>query len=221
MKNTIFQSKAWVYSTAFFMSLNGGYINSVCLVSLLKSPVGYVTGNLTLAGEWIEQGQFGLFINLIALVFCFLFGSMLSGLVIQGENFKIDRRYCLSLVLQFVAVLAAMVLLLFHYYQASYLLALTMGMQNAMTTHYGSALIRTTHMTGTATDLGILLGHWLKGYVIARWKIILYISLILGFTLGVILGALGYHLVQAYSLILCALFYLGMMSWAFSQGEKA
>lgn len=197
------------------MSFNGGYINAICLVSILGNPVGYVTGNLTIAGESIEKGQFVLFLHLIVLVFCFLAGSIISGLVIKSQHFKIDRRYISSLILQFMTLFCAMLLLIFGHKQSAYLLALTMGMQNAMTTHYGSALVRTTHMTGTTTDLGILISRWIKGDSIEFWKMHLYVSLIVGFACGAVLGALAYHFFYAVALSLSFLFYIFMMSWLF------
>ncbi|MCB1828002.1 MAG: DUF1275 domain-containing protein, partial [Coxiellaceae bacterium] len=187
LKNTIGQSKLWVYSTAFIMSFNGGYINSFSLVSILKNSVGYVTGNLTISAEYLEKGDYHNFIYLFILVFCFLLGSVLSGLIVKNQNFKIDRRYDTSLLAQSVLVIASLFLLLNGYHQSSYLLALTMGMQNAMTTHYSSALIRTTHMTGTMTDLGVLISHWIRGREVHFWKIRLYLLLILGFSTGTIL----------------------------------
>lgn len=215
MKNVIAQSKAWVYTTAFIMSFNGGYVNSISLFSILKSPVGYMTGNLTMAGGFFGSGQFYLFFHLASLVISFFLGAMLSGLVIQGQNFKIDRRYSASLSLQFTTLTVAMILLVYHHEQASYFLALTMGMQNAMTTHYGTALIRTTHMTGTTTDFGILVAHWLKGHHVDFWKMSLYGCLIFGFSCGAIFGAVGYHFEGPYALLLSLLFYVIMMSWRF------
>ena len=195
------------------MPFNGGYINSICLVSILKIPIGYVTGNLTLAGESIGQGNFVLFFHLFTLVLCFLLGSVISGLIINGQNYKIDRCYSGSLILQFLFVVSAMALLLSGYHWADYLLAMTMGMQNAMTTHYGTAIIRTTHMTGTTTDLGVLIGRWIKGQHIEFWKMRLYASLIIGFGCGAIAGALAYHFLHAAALTVSLLFYLFMLSW--------
>jgi len=200
MRETFQHSKWWVFSTAFIMSLNGGYINSVTLISILKNSVGYVTGNLTLAGDAIEHQHYLLFTHLFLLVLCFLCGNIISGLVIKGQNFSLDRRYTTSFIIQFILVSLAMVMLLHLNRNASYLLALAMGIQNAMTTHYGSALIRTTHMTGTTTDLGIVIGHWLKGETIEHWKIILYSHLIFGFLCGTILGAISYSNIHAWAL---------------------
>lgn len=195
------------------MSFNGGYINAICLMSILKSPVGYVTGNLTLAGQSVEQGDFLLFGQVIGLVLCFLLGSIISGLVIKGQNFKIDRRYSVSLILQLLFLSAAIILLYYKYYEAAYCLSLIMGMQNAMTTHYGTALIRTTHMTGTTTDLGVLIARWIKGYSIEFWKMHLYLCLIAGFLLGAISGPLSYHFFSIYSLLFSGLLYFFMLSW--------
>ncbi len=221
MKNTIAQTKFWVYSTAFIMSFNGGYINSISLASILKNAVGYVTGDLTIAGAAIEQKQYWLFAHLMLLVVFFLIGSVISGLVIKGQNFKLDRRYSLSLIFQAATVLSAMLLLVHGYDQAGYFLALTMGMQNAMTTHYGSALIRTTHMTGTTTDLGIIISRWIKGYDIEFWKLRLYIFLIVGFACGAIFGALIYSFIHVYGLLLSLCLYIVMIFLGLTQRHLA
>ena len=211
MKRVIKQSRLWVYTTAFVMSFNGGYINSICLVSILKNAVGYVTGNLTLVGDYLESGKYLLFGHLLFLVCCFLVGSVVSGLMIKGQNLERDRRYHLSLVVQLIVVFVSMLLLFFHHTQAGYLLAISMGMQNAMTTHYGSALIRTTHMTGTTTDLGILIARWIKGYSTEYWKFTLYLSLIFGFLVGAIAGAIIYSWLAALALLLSLFIYVLML----------
>tara|TARA_R110000868_G_scaffold8205_3_gene42545 strand:- start:136898 stop:137563 length:666 start_codon:yes stop_codon:yes gene_type:complete len=211
MKNTIGQSKLWVYSTAFLMSLNGGYINVICLVSILQLPVGYVTGNLTLAGDFFAKGYYVAFFHLFMLVFCFLFGSIVSGLIVKGQMLETNRRYNIVLILQILIVICATFLLYLGDTMAGYLLAFTMGLQNAMTTHYGSALIRTTHMTGTTTDLGILISQWLKREPIQFWKMRLYACLIIGFTIGSIIGAILYAKLHAIALTLSIIIYVLML----------
>lgn len=213
LKNTIHQSKAWAYTTAFIMSFNGGYINSICMLTILGIPVGYVTGNLTIGADAMAKGDSMRFLYLIVLVFCFLIGSVLSSLLVKSQNFKMDRRYATSIILQFLTLSCAIILLNHHNQNSGYFLALTMGMQNAMTTHYGSALIRTTHMTGTTTDLGILIGRWIKGESIEYWKICLYISLIFGFACGAIAGALLYPIYKSEVLLLSFVFYFFMIGW--------
>jgi uncharacterized membrane protein YoaK (UPF0700 family) len=43
--------------------------------------------------------------------------------------------------------------------------ALSCGLQNGLTSKYSGNVVRTTHLTGTTTDLGIALGHVLRGSV--------------------------------------------------------
>ena len=203
MKHTINQSTLWVYTTAFIMSFNGGYINSICLVSTLKNAVGYVTGNLTLAGDSFEKSNYILFFHVLFLVLCFLGGSIVSGLIVKGQNLEKDNRYNISLLLQIIFIFISIIMLFFGYKSSSYLLAITMGMQNAMTTHYGTALIRTTHMTGTTTDLGILIARYIKGYSIEYWKLILYITLIM--------GAIIYSWINVFALFISIIIYAVMI----------
>src|SRR5690606_17478697 len=73
-----------------------------------------------------------------------------------------------------------------------YLASAACGLQNAMTSTYSGAMVRTTHVTGLFTDLGIMLGLKLRGQPADRRRILLYLILIGGFIGGGVLGALGY-----------------------------
>lgn len=83
------------------------------------------------------------------------------------------------------------------------ILCLTMGLQNALITKISRAEIRTTHVTGLTTDMGIELGkllYWnrrdpsgMHGAVVAnRQKLKVHATLIGSFLLGGIGGALGF-----------------------------
>ena len=84
-------------------------------------------------------------------------------------------------------------------------LAFTMGLQNALVSKISSSQIRTTHMTGVITDLGIELGkmfYWnstctpLESRVRAnRIKLRLYATLLGMFVTGGLVGALGFKYV--------------------------
>lgn len=211
MKNTIPQSTLWIYLCMFLLPFNGGFINAATLVSYLHNSVGYVTGNITFAGAFLEKQEYALFFNMLLLILCFIAGAFISGLIIKTESYHKDYRYDFILITQICLVFVAMLLMLQGYTYSEYLLALTMGLQNAMTTHYSGALIRTTHMTGTATDLGILLAHMLKGKLTKPWLIKLYAVLIFSFLCGAIIGAFSFSLFKAYALTLPICIYLFMV----------
>lgn len=211
MKNSIPQSSLWIYLAVILLSFNGGYINAAMLISFLHNPVGYVTGNITYAGTYFAKHDYIMFIDMLMLVIAFLIGSIISGLIIKNGFYNKDYRYRVNLLLQLILITISFYLLSYGSGYCEYFLAMAMGLQNAMTTHYGSALIRTTHMTGTATDLGILLAHWIKRKNVAVWKIRLYILLILSFLLGSIIGAITFINYQEKALFTSMAIYLIMI----------
>lgn len=82
-------------------------------------------------------------------------------------------------------------------------LCFTMGLQNALITKISRAEIRTTHLTGLTTDLGIEIGkllYWNRSQasgrrvpVAANWKKLrIHATLIAAFLVGGIAGALGF-----------------------------
>jgi uncharacterized membrane protein YoaK (UPF0700 family) len=82
------------------------------------------------------------------------------------------------------------------------LLCFLMGLQNAIITKISKAEIRTTHVTGLATDIGIEIGkalYWNHGHhnlpavVANRPKLRLLASLLGMFFVGGVVGALGFR----------------------------
>ena len=79
------------------------------------------------------------------------------------------------------------------------LLCFIMGLQNAMITNISNAVIRTTHITGVATDVGIETGRFLASKIIRQkqidfkaGKLFTHLSLIMSFVMGGIIGAFGF-----------------------------
>ena len=76
-------------------------------------------------------------------------------------------------------------------------LCFIMGMQNATITKISGARIRTTHVTGMVTDIGIEIGRGVFGMLgggarVDRKKLAILLRLVGVFVLGGIVGALGY-----------------------------
>lgn len=77
------------------------------------------------------------------------------------------------------------------------LLCFTMGLQNAIVTKLSNAVIRTTHLTGMVTDIGIALGRIVsltedESQQVEFAKVRLLASLIAMFFVGGTIGALGF-----------------------------
>ncbi|MFN3634644.1 MAG: YoaK family protein, partial [Rhizobium rhizophilum] len=96
------------------------------------------------------------------------------------------------------------------------LLCFVMGLQNATITKISGARIRTTHLTGMITDIGIETGKLAYGLVARRLnhppivtdarKLSILLPIVGMFFLGGLIGALGFkHLGHAFSLPVAAL----------------
>ena len=68
--------------------------------------------------------------------------------------------------------------------------AMACGLQNAMATTFSGAVVRTTHLSGSMfTDLGIGLGHLLRGLPLQVRRLTLSGLIISGFLAGGVIGA--------------------------------
>ncbi|MCB1196971.1 MAG: DUF1275 domain-containing protein [Deltaproteobacteria bacterium] len=95
----------------------------------------------------------------------------------------------------------------FHGYTLLCILAFACGSQNALFTNYSNSIIRTTHLTGLTTDLGIGLAKYFIGKKQSEKKINrIRIELICTFILGSIVGAYLFPAFEFYAfLIPCAI----------------
>lgn len=58
------------------------------------------------------------------------------------------------------------------------------GIQNGISSMYSANLIRTTHLTGTTTDIGLFVGQWLRGNLNNVWKLQILTGLAISFWCG-------------------------------------
>ncbi len=100
------------------------------------------------------------------------------------------------------------------------LLCFIMGLQNAVITKISGAVIRTTHVTGIVTDLGIELGKLLyvnrpgasgdERVVADRGRMWLLLQLLAGFFVGGVLGAAGFQALGYIATVPLALLLVGL-----------
>lgn len=88
-------------------------------------------------------------------------------------------------------------------------LLFSMGLQNALVTKISQATVRTTHLTGLFTDLGIEISQlfFYQGKVESRKlrrSIYLRLAIILFFFFGGVLGGFSYSVIQLNTLLLAA-----------------
>lgn len=176
---------------AGYLALIGGFVNSAGFV-LASQFTSHVTGNVGRAALDAATGQALAGLHAFGLVSSFFGGAFAAHLILANPRMRtVSRRYGIALVVE-AALLAAFAATDAH---AAFLSA-AMGMQNSLVTRLSGAIVRTTHLTGVFTDLGIEAARWwyawLGGEASERpppAKIALLGTIATAFTLGALMGS--------------------------------
>lgn len=194
----------WVWTGAWVLSFIAGSINVVGLLSFEHHAITHLTGNTSLLAAALARLQFGPARHVSALIMAFVAGCVLSGFLIQHSTLKLGRRYGVALLVESALLFASIPLMQRQGAYGIYLAACACGLQNAMASTFSGAVVRTTHLSGMFTDLGISLGHILRGMPVDRARLKLCVAVISGFFLGGVVGALAFEYFAILSLLVPA-----------------
>lgn len=184
---------------AALLSFSAGFVNTAGLAAfgLLTTNVTGHTATLAInlvSGNWHASARILIWIML------FLMGSFISGLSIGAVGS--DKRYAyvgptwaVALCLGIVCFFARSNASLHQQHVFTSILLFAMGMQNALVTVISGSVVRTTHLTGIFTDLGVDLARiMLQGQnKVLRSRTILRLSIITAFLLGGVSGTFNFH----------------------------
>ena len=148
----------WVETGAFTLAFAAGSVNAVGLLGFSHQAVSHLTGTSTLLGLGMAQLDYSSSVHLLLVIFSFVAGAAFSGFLIDSSALQPGRRYGVALLLESALLLLAMFALQNNSVAGHYLASAACGLQNAMVTTYSGAIIRTTHVSGLFTDLGLMLG---------------------------------------------------------------
>lgn len=208
-KEALRRERPWVFAGAAALAGVAGFIN-VCLLSFFHVPVSHMSGAVSrLSGDVAAVNLTDIKL-ILAILVAFVSGSMISGLVIGRKKLRPGRRYGVALIIEGGMLTLATYLLLRGNQAGVSMAAMACGVQNAMASSYYGLVIRTTHMTGIITDVGVMLGHWLRHRRIQVWKLMLLVTILAGFASGGVAGAVLLHGYGAAALALPAVGCLSM-----------
>jgi uncharacterized membrane protein YoaK (UPF0700 family) len=174
----------------------------------------HMSGIVSALADNLSVGDFGLIVAGLSSLAAFITGAATSAIMINwGRRRRAQCEYALPLMLEAVLLLCFGLLgsnlenNRFLFVPATVgLLCYVMGLQNAIITKISKAEIRTTHMTGIVTDIGIELGklfYWnvsesgpgVTAVRADRSRLRLLASLLGMFFIGGLAGALGFKYV--------------------------
>lgn len=196
--------KYWIELGGFSLALVAGVVNAVGLLGFEHQAASHLTGISSIIGVELVNNNHQKVIHLILILASFVIGATFSGIVIPSADLKWGRRYTLAFVVEaFLLALASILLtkgLIFGHFLAS----AACGLQNGLVTTVSGATIRTTHVSGMFTDIGVMLGGWLRGDSFNYKKFLLFAIIISGFILGGVIGAYSFNYLQYSALFIAS-----------------
>ncbi|MQP74876.1 DUF1275 domain-containing protein [Stenotrophomonas sp. MYb238] len=183
------QLPRWVWIGAIALSCVAGMVNVVGFLGFEHQAVSHLTGTTSQLGMALAQGDWRNVAHLWGMLIAFSLGAMLSGLIVQDGALRLGRRYGVVLTLESLLLLVAIPLFKQQQIWGALAAAMACGLQNAMVTTFSGAVVRTTHLSGMFTDLGIGLGHLLRGLPLQVRRLTLSGLIISGFLAGGVIGA--------------------------------
>lgn len=170
----------------------------------------HMTGIVSAMADHLALGEFHAYLAGFGALLSFIAGSACTAILVNlGRRRHLHGEYALPLLLEAVLLLCfgALGERLSHIHGlfvplTVMLLSFIMGLQNALVTKLSRAEIRTTHITGLVTDLGIELGkavYWNSSrrpeepaVRVNRSRVAILMGLAVCFFVGGVTGALGF-----------------------------
>ena len=179
----------WVWIGAIALACIAGMVNVIGYLGFEHQAITHLTGTTSLLGAALAHGDWRAVGHLWGVLIAFCSGAVLSGLIIQDSTLRLGRRYGVVLALESLLLLIAIPLFKQQQIWGALAAAMACGLQNAMATTFSGAVVRTTHLSGMFTDLGIGLGHLLRGLPLPIRRLTLSGLIVSGFLAGGVIGA--------------------------------
>lgn len=208
---------------ATLLSFVAGLVN-ITGVLAIKTLTTNLTGHFAFFAEEIMRHDYATAITFFIFTFFFLAGSFISSFLdelISKRNPQLSHILPISLemiVLFCVGVFGTQSnLSTLEGKLIAFFMLFAMGIQNSLVTNISKSTVRTTHLTGHFTDLGIELSQlffYKKPEEVKRLKtsIFLRLSIITFFFAGCISGGIIYQFIEIKTLFV-AVFFLFIAQW--------
>jgi len=148
---------------ATLLSFAAGCVNGAGFLSFGILTTN-ITGHFALFAQKLVSGDDMVALCLLALVLSFLCGTSISSMVINKMGTDQRYSYLTPLLIETLILIGMSMhqhmfnLADYHNYYYGALLLFGMGLQNGTVSIISGSVVRTTHLTGMFTDLGIELG---------------------------------------------------------------
>lgn len=208
---------------AILLSFVAGLVN-VTGVLALKTLTTNVTGHFAFFAEEIMRHDYATAITFLLFTIFFLLGSFLSSFLQEFISLKKPNwSHILPINIEMIILISVGFfgnnegIFTLNGKLTAFFMLLAMGIQNSLVTNISRSTVRTTHLTGLFTDLGIELSQlffYEKPEEVKKLKtnIFLRLSIIFFFFMGCFLGGIMYQMLEMKTLFVAA-FVLLVAQW--------
>lgn len=132
---------------------------------LVDNYTSHVTGLMSTAAGDIAIKEYLKALMILFYIFCFVMGATFTVIItLTARKFHLNSQYAIPLAMESIIIMTLSVIWLYGEVKIPFFIAslcFLMGLQNALITKASSAIVRTTHISGMATDLGMEIGKYL------------------------------------------------------------
>ena len=203
MKRYDYLVRIWIFGISFLSAL----INLVALSKYAYSLSHYTGNFIDLVIDFLRDHRFETIATLAGISLCFVIGSALATGINRQEDFSVNHRYG-ELQISIGILILLVYFLIPEKWVYLFLLSTILGSQNGLIRTYKGFSFKTTHVTGTLTDLGSYIGYRIRGDKSAGWKIAFDAGLLFAFGAGSAVGYLLYREAGDRSFFWCGIAYL-------------
>jgi uncharacterized membrane protein YoaK (UPF0700 family) len=202
---------------ASILSFVAGIVNITGVLSV-KVLTTNVTGHFAFFSEDVSNKNYGFAVVYLFYILSFLMGAIVSNLLIEIiSRVKPQISYTIPIAIEIIILCVVgwfgnnSLLSQFHGQIIACSLLFAMGLQNALVTKVSQSVVRTTHLTGLFTDLGIELSQLFFYRKTVEFKqlsksIYLKLAIIGCFFLGCLLGGFVYRTFELKTLVFASIF---------------
>lgn len=185
-----------------FMALMAGYINTILFLEF-GLPVSQMTGVMSRLSESTLHQNLELWQKAFMVLTGFVLGAFISGLLIGDRQHRQDRRFAVGMTLLSAMLFASAWLASSMNSFTLFSTAMACGLQNALIANYRGLQMRTTHVTGIVTDIGVHLAKLLRGHG-WPWQAWLLLVIVSSFFIGGMIGMMMFSEWHGASLLIPA-----------------
>ena len=181
----------WVLVGGWGLAFVAGMTNAVAILGFTHQPVSHMTASTSHLAVAAADADWHELAAMSGVIGSFFLGAVFCGWMIRSTVLQLGRRYGTAMLIESLALASAALLLQHGSVVGIGLCCFACGLQNGLAATFSGAIVRTTHMTGLFTDLGVHIGQLLRGQPADLKRLRLYSSLITGFACGGAAAALA------------------------------